>query len=81
MELVTYIHRQTMANHGEVITNHNEIKIKYLEIMARLLTINHQDLKYDPFCLNDENYLKNDDEAEEEGEKVGKSLFEFIKQK
>jgi hypothetical protein len=29
--------------------------------------------------LNDENYLKNEEEVDDEGEKAGKSLFKFIK--
>ena len=43
--------------------------------------INHWGLKYDLYCLNDENYSKNDDEADDEVEVVGKSLFKIINKK
>ena len=81
MEPVIYLGEQTIANHDEVIKNYSEIETKSLEILANFPMINLYDLKYDPSYLNDENYLKNEEEVDDEGEKVGKSLFKFINKK
>ena len=81
MEPVIYLDEQAMTNHDEAIKNHSEIETKKLEILAKLPMINHWDLKYDLYCLNDENYSKNDDEADDEVEVVGKSLFKIINKK
>jgi len=78
MEPVIYLCEQTIANHDEVIKNYSEIETKSLEILANFPMINLYDLKYDPSCLNDENYSKKNDEVDDEGEKVGKSLSVFI---
>ena len=75
MEPVIYVDEQIKANHDEVIKNHSEIETKKLEILGKLPMINHQDLKYDPSYLNDENYSKENDEVDDEVLEVGSILF------